>query len=330
MAKEVIVSAIQASGNVHIGNYIGAIQQFVKLQDKYQGYFFIADLHALTEPQDPEKLRKQILDSAALYMACGLDPKEAVIFIQSQVPEHTELGWILNTITPLGELERMTQFKDKSKKRKNILAGLLNYPTLMAADILLYDADLVPVGKDQSQHLEFTRTVARKFNSKFGVTFKEPRALLKKEGALIMGLDNPSNKMAKSAQSPNNYIAILDEPNEIQRKIKIAVTDSGKEIKYDPVKKPAISNLLIIYSAMSGKSIKNLESKFKEKTYAEFKSSLADLLVEKLSPIQKEYKRLIENKGELLKVLNNGKEQAQKVARTTMLDVRKKIGLLCE
>ena len=177
----------------------------------------------------------------------------------------------------------MTQFKDKSKKRKNILAGLLNYPTLMAADILLYDADLVPVGKDQSQHLEFTRTVARKFNSKFGVTFKEPRALLKKEGALIMGLDNPSNKMAKSAQSPNNYIAILDEPNEIQRKIKIAVTDSGKEIKYDPVKKPAISNLLIIYSAMSGKSIKNLESKFKEKTYAEFKSSLADLLVEKLS-----------------------------------------------
>src|SRR3990167_2252240 len=257
MAKEVIVSAIQASGNVHIGNYIGAIQQFVKLQDKYQGYFFIADLHALTEPQDPEKLRKQILDSAALYIACGLDPKEAVIFIQSQVPEHTELGWILNTITPLGELERMTQFKDKAQKQKKngVLTGLLNYPTLMAADILLYQPDVVPVGEDQTQHLELTRTLACKFNARFGATFKEPKALLQKEGARIMGLDDPTKKMMKSASSKNNYIALLDSEEDIRRKIKSAVTDSGKEIRYNSDEKPAISNLLIIFSKLDGRDI---------------------------------------------------------------------------
>src|SRR3989344_8245918 len=206
MAKEIIVSGVQPSGEIHIGNYLGAIKQFVTLQNKYKTYFFIADLHALTmRPREPEKLRKQILDLVALYIACGLNPKQTTLFIQSQIPAHAELGWILNTITPLGELQRMTQFKEKSEKREEILAGLLNYPTLMAADILLYHADFVPVGEDQRQHLEFTRTLARKFNSRYGKTFKEPKALLQKEGAKIMGLDDPSKKMSKSAARPANY-----------------------------------------------------------------------------------------------------------------------------
>src|SRR3989338_1413119 len=327
MAKSVAVSGIQASGNLHIGNYIGAIKQFVELQDKYKMFVFVADLHAITVPQEKEKLQAQTLDAVYTYLACGLDPEKTTIFIQSHVPQHTELGWILNTITPLGELERMTQFKEK-KAEHGVLAGLLNYPTLMAADILLYNPDIVPVGEDQLQHLEFARMVARKFNAQFGQTFKEPKALIQKEGARIMGLDDPAKKMSKSAASANNYIGILDSEEEIRLKIKIAVTDSSKEIKFEPKTKPAISNLLAIYSQMADISIPELEKKYAGKTYAEFKSGLASALFKTLSPIQKKYNALAKEKENVLKILKNGADAAKGAAELKMREVRQKVGLL--
>ena len=331
MEKQVAVSGIQASGKLHIGNYIGAIKQFVELQDKYSVFAFVADLHAITVPQNPQELRKNTLDAVAIYLACGLDPKKANLFIQSHIQEHAEFGWILNTITPLGELERMTQFKEKKEaqgQKQGIHAGLLNYPTLMAADILIYKPDVVPVGEDQLQHLELTRTLARKFNSRFGETFKEPRALLKKEGAKIMGLDDPTKKMSKSAPNPNNYIELLDQEAEIRRKIQIAVTDSGKEIKFNPEEKPAVSNLLTIFNLMSRKEIKALEKEYKSKNYSEFKKDLADLLIEKLLPIQIAYKKIIKDTNKLMKILEDGGKQARAVAQETMKEVKQKIGLL--
>lgn len=331
MEKQTAVSGIQASGKLHIGNYIGAIKQFVELQNKYSMFAFVADLHAITVPQNPKELRQNTLDAAAIYLACGLYPKKAVLFIQSHVQEHAELGWILNTLTPLGELERMTQFKEKKEsqsQKKGVLAGLLNYPTLMAADILMYKPDIVPVGEDQLQHLELTRTLARKFNTKFGETFKEPRAILKKEGAKIMGLDDSSKKMSKSAQNPNSYIELLDQESEIRRKIQIAVTDSGKEIKYNLDEKPAISNLLTIFSLMGGRSIPEIEKQYKKKTYAEFKKDLANLLVDKLMPIQIAYKKIIRDEKKLLKILDDGAKQARAIAQQTMKEVKTKIGLL--
>ena len=325
--KKIAVSGIQASGNLHIGNYIGAIKQFVELQNKYKMFVFVADLHAITVPQDPEKLQAQTLDAVYTYLACGLDPGKATIFIQSHVPQHTELGWILNTITPLGELERMTQFKEKAEK-ESVLAGLLNYPTLMAADILLYRPDIVPVGEDQLQHLEFARMVARKFNARFGQTFKEPKALIQKEGARIMGLDDPSKKMSKSATSANNYIGIMDSEEEIRRKIKIAVTDSEKNIKYNPETKPAISNLLVIYSQMAGEEIKSVEAKYKNKSYAEFKNDLVEVIIKKFFHIQRKYNALAKKKGDALKILKNGADTAEDAAELTMREVREKVGLL--
>ncbi|MBI2023205.1 tryptophan--tRNA ligase [Candidatus Giovannonibacteria bacterium] len=325
--KEIAISGIQASGNLHIGNYIGAIKQFVELQDQYDMYAFVADLHAITVPQEPDKLRKNTLDAVYLYLACGLDSAKTTIFVQSHVPTHTELGWILNTLTPMGELERMTQFKEKSNKEGS-LAGLFNYPTLMAADILLYGPDVVPVGEDQIQHIELTRTLARKFNSRFGETFKEPKDLVQKEGARIMGLDDPAKKMSKSAASKNNYIGILDSEDEIRQKIKIAVTDSGKEIKYDPATKPAVSNLLVIMSQMSNEPLKDLEEKFAGKNYGEFKNMLADILVQKLSPIRKKYNELANEPESVLKILQKGAKKALGKSEATMKIVRQKIGLL--
>jgi len=326
VGRQVAVSGVQPSGDIHIGNYLGAIKQFVELQNKYKTFFFIVDLHALTENPDPKKLREQTINLAALYIACGLNPKKTTLFIQSHVPAHAELGWILNTITPLGELQRMTQFKDKSEKH-GVLAGLLNYPTLMAADILLYQPDIVPVGEDQVQHVELTRTLARKFNSKYGETFKEPKVLLQKEVARVMGLDDPTKKMSKSA-GLNNYIALTDAPDVIRKKIKTAVTDSGSEIIYNTEAKPGISNLLSIYSAFSGETISKLESKYKDKKYGEFKSDLAELLVQKLSLIQEKYKSLLKNKKSLMKILDAGAKAANKVAEKTMKEVREKIGLI--
>ena len=328
--KKIIFSGIQSSGNLHIGNYLGAIKQWTELQNtgEYQNIFCVVDEHAITTPQYPAKLRSKILEVFTLYLALGIDPEKSIIFVQSNVPEHTELGWILNTITPIGELERMTQFKDKSKKQKSVLAGLLNYPTLMAADILLYHTNIVPVGEDQLQHIELTRTIARKFNSTFGETFAIPEPFINKEGKRIMGLDDPSKKMSKSAENPKNYIALLDPPETIREKIKAAVTDSASEVKYDMENKPAVSNLLTIYSLFSGKAIAELEKEYEGKNYSVFKNDLAEIIIEGLSPIQKKYKELSANPDYLKKVLRDGAEKAKAIASQTMAEVRSKIGFL--
>ena len=327
MAKEIAVSGVQPSGDIHIGNYLGAIKQFALMQNKYKTYFFIVDLHALTQGPEPEKLRELTYGLAAMYLACGLDPKKTTLFIQSHVPAHVELGWILNTMTPLGELQRMTQFKDKADQH-GVLAGLLSYPTLMAADILLYQPDVVPVGEDQVQHVELTRTLARKFNSKYGETFKEPKVLLQKEVARVMGLDDPTKKMSKSAQNSNNYINLTDSPEIIRKKIKVAVTDSGSEIKYDIKNKPGVSNLLSIYSAFTNKAIPKIEADYKDKNYGSFKNDIAEMLIAKLSSIQEKYNALLKNKKTLMKILDDGAAQATIAAEKTMKEVRSKIGLI--
>ena len=322
--KKIIFSATAPSGNIHIGNYIGAIKQWAELQNtgEHQNIFCVVDEHAITTPQEPAKLRSKILEVFTLYLALGIDPEKSIIFVQSSVSEHTELAWILNTITPIGELERMTQFKDKSQKQKSVLAGLLNYPTLMAADILLYKTNLVPIGEDQLQHIELTRMIARKFNSTFGETFSIPEPFINKEGKRIMGLDDPLKKMSKSAENPKNYIALLDSPETIREKIKAAVTDSASEIKYDMENKPAISNLLTIYSLFSRKTIAELEKEYDGKNYSVFKNDLAEIIIEGLSPIQKKYKELSANPDYIKKVLRNGAEKAKTIASQTMSEVR--------
>ncbi len=328
--KKIIFSGVAPSGNIHIGNYLGSLKQWVELQNtgEHQSIFCVVDEHAITTPQVPEKLRAKILEVFTLYLALGIDPEKSIIFIQSSVSEHAELGWILNTITPVGELERMTQFKDKSKKQKSVLAGLLNYPVLMAADILLYKTNLVPVGEDQLQHIEMTRALAKKFNNAFGETFAIPEPILNKEGKRIMGLDDPTKKMSKSAQNPHNYVALLDSPETIREKIKSAVTDSGNEIKFDEKEKPAISNLLTIFSLFSGKSIAELEKGYAGKNYSVFKKDLAEAVIEGLSPIQKKYKELSANPDYIKKVLRQGAEKAKTIASQTMKEVREKIGFL--
>ena len=328
--KKIIFSGVVPSGNLHIGNYFGAIRQWVELQNtgEYRNIFCVVDEHALTTPQDPAKLRSKILEVFTLYLALGLDPEKSIIFVQSSVSEHSELGWILSTITPVGELERMTQFKDKSKKQKSILAGLLNYPVLQAADILLYHTNTVPVGEDQLQHIELTRTIARKFNSTFGETFSAPEPFIIKEGKRIMSLDDSSKKMSKSADSVNNYIALLDTPEIIRNKIKVAVTDSESEIKYDTENKPAVSNLLIIYSLFSKKPISEIEKNYAGKNYSVFKKDLAEVIIEGLSPFQKKYKEMEANPDYIKKVLREGADKAKKIAVQTMSEVRSKIGFL--
>ena len=328
--KKIIFSGVVPSGNLHIGNYFGAIKQWVELQNtgEYQNIFCVVDEHALTTPQDPIKLRSKILEVFTLYLALGLDPEKSIIFVQSSVSEHAEFGWILNTITPIGELERMTQFKDKSQKQKNILAGLLNYPVLQAADILLYHTNIVPVGEDQLQHIELTRTIARKFNSTFGESFAIPEPFINKEGKRIMGLNDPAKKMSKSAENPKNYIALLDSPETIREKIKVAVTDSGNETKYNMENKPAISNLLLIYSLFSGKKINEIEKYYTGKNYYVFKHDLAEVIIEGLSTIQKKYKEISANPDYIKKVLQEGVEKAKNIASQTMKEVRSKIGFL--
>lgn len=327
MKSQVILSGIMPTGNIHIGNYLGAIKQWVELQKSCHVFVMIADLHTITTPQDPKELSVKTLEVAALLIACGIDPQKSTLFIQSHVPAHAELAWILNTITPIGELERMTQFKEKQDKA-GALAGLLNYPVLQAADILLYQTDVVPLGEDQLQHLELTRTLARKFNNRFGNVFKIPQALIQKNSSRVMGLDNPSKKMSKSAESPNNYIAILDSPEEIRHKIKIAVTDSDKEIRYDPTTKAAISNLITIYSSFSGLPHFKIEKKYKEKGYAEFKNDLAELLVNKLTPIQKRYRDITQDKKMILTILREGTINANKIAQKTLFETQKHVGFI--
>lgn len=318
-----IFSGVQPSGNLHIGNYLGAIKNWVRLQNEYDSIFCIVDLHAITVPQDPKELQRKILEVAKIYLASGIDPKKSTIFIQSHVPEHAEITWILNTIAKVAELERMTQFKDKSQKQ-GLGVGLFNYPVLMASDILLYDTNLVPVGEDQLQHIEIARTLAKRFNQKFGETFIVPEGYVTKESMRIMGLDNPKSKMSKSASSEYNYIGILDNPDTIKRKIKKAVTDSGKKIKYS-CEKPALKNLINIYSAFSSKTPQDVEKKYENKGYAGFKEDLAEVVVKSLEPIQKEYNSL--NDNEVRKILDDGAKRAKKIAGKKMEEVRRKVGL---
>ena len=321
-----IFSGIQPSGVLHLGNYLGAIKNWVALQEKYNPIFCVVDLHAITVPQKPEELRQKTLEVAKIYLAAGIDPEKSTIFVQSHIPEHTELAWILNTITKIPELERMTQFKDKSKEfRQHLNAGLFNYPILMAADILLYDTNLVPVGEDQLQHVEVARTLARRFNNTFGETFIIPEPYAVKEGMRIMGLDDPKKKMSKSATSEYNYIALTDTPDKIREKIKRAVTDSGKEIKYS-AEKPAIKNLINIYALLDNAKPREIVESYYGKGYAEFKKDLAEVVVGFLEPFQDKYNNI--DNGEVLKILEEGKEKAKKMSEEKMQSVRERIGLI--
>jgi tryptophanyl-tRNA synthetase len=327
MNKPILISGIQPTGRLHLGNYLGALKNFVDLQNsgKYQCYFFIADYHSLTKDFNPKEKSEQVANLTADYLAAGLDPKKSIIFQQSLAPQSTELAWILSTIAPFGELSRMTQFKEKSGAQKeNINVSLFTYPTLMAADILLYDAQVVPVGEDQLQHLELARTLARKFNSKFGKTFVEPKALMTATPRL-MSLDDPTKKMSKSR--PAGCLFIDDEPKEIEAKIKTAVTDSGSEVKYDEQNKPAISNLLMIYSDLSGKSVGEIEKKFAGKGYADFKKSLAEVVSEYFAPFRKKKAALLKKSATLKKVLQRGSGQAEKIAAKKIAEIKEKIGL---
>jgi tryptophanyl-tRNA synthetase len=326
--KPVLVSGVQPTGKLHIGNYLGAIKQFTRLQHDNEAIFCIVDLHTITVPQDPEQLRARTLEIAMIYLACGIDPNTSLVFVQSHVPAHAELGWIVNTFTPVGELQRMTQYKDAIAKGRPAFAGLLNYPTLMAADILLYQTTHVPVGEDQLQHIELTRSIAERFNNKYGITFTIPAPLVETHMARILSLANPSQKMAKSESDPNGTIELLDSKEKISKKIKTAVTDSRAEIKFDPKTKPAVSNLLAIFSGFSEKPIKEIENTYSGKGYAEFKKDLAEVVITGLEPIQEEYKKLAKDKGVVLAILRDGAEKAAERAEETLKDVKEKIGLI--
>ena len=326
MNKQRIFSGIQPSGNVHLGNYLGAIVQFVKLQNKYDCVFCVVDYHAITVKQKPEELKKKIIEIVKIYLASGIDPRKSIIFQQSDVSAHTELGWILNTVARMSDLNKMTQFKDKAGgDQENVSVGLFDYPVLMAADILLYNTDAVPVGADQSQHVELSRVLARRFNQQFKEVFKIPELVIKKEAARIMGLDDPSKKMSKSASSENNYIALTDESKKAVKKIMRAETDSGSEIKFDFKNKPGISNLLTIYSLLSGKDIKVLEKEFTGKGYGDFKKGLAKTVEEFLVDFQEKFNKISDS--EVRKILKNGADKARPIAEKTLARVKKEIGV---
>lgn len=322
-----VLSGIQPSGQLTLGNYIGALQNFVKLQHEHECNFMVVDLHAITVPQEPEDLREQTKAVAALFIAAGIDPEKSNVYLQSHVPAHPELGWLLTTLTYMGELERMTQYKEKSQGKESIGSGLFVYPSLMAADILVYNADLVPVGDDQKQHLELTRDLAQRFNSRYGDTFTIPEPYIPEVGARIMSLDDASKKMSKSNPNPNSYIAMLDSPDVIRKKISRATTDSGREVKYDPQNKPEISNLLGIYTHCSGMSIPEIEALYEGRGYGDFKKDLAEHVVNVLSPIQKRYEE-IRTSGELEEILKRGAERASEVAEKTLREVKEKMGFI--
>lgn len=321
-----VFSGVQPTGNIHLGNYLGALKQFVELQEDNECIYCIVDEHAITVPQDPKELKKHILDVAALYLAVGLDPKKSIIFVQSQVTGHAELGWILTCCANTGELFRMTQFKAKSQGKESVGAGLLTYPTLMAADILLYDTDVVPVGNDQKQHIELTRDLAIRVNHHYGKTFVIPDGRFMKEGARIMALDDPTSKMSKSAENIHSRISLLDEPSKIKKSIMKATTDSDGVVKFDIENKPGISNLLNIYSALSGKPIAELEALYEGKGYGDFKKELVEVTVDALAPIKAKYQEIRDSK-ELIDILNEGAQRADAIAQKTMKRVRENFGL---
>jgi tryptophanyl-tRNA synthetase len=329
MNKKVILSGIQATGNLTLGNYIGAVKNFVKMQDEYDCNYMIANLHALTVRRDPQELKENTLKVIATYIAAGVDPQKSTIFIQSQVHEHAELGWVLDCYTYMGELSRMTQFKDKSAKHAdNINAGLFTYPSLMAGDILLYQADVVPVGDDQRQHLEIARDIAQRFNKLYGDTFKIPEAYIPKTGARIMGLQDPTSKMSKSSTIPNDTILLIDTPEEIMKKIKKAVTDSEGIVRYDEKNKPGVSNLMEIYSIIENKTLDEIEKEFEGKGYGIFKEAVANAIIAELQPFHDKYNELIEDKEYLEKIYSEGSKKAQEKARKTLENVYDKVGLI--
>jgi tryptophanyl-tRNA synthetase len=321
-----IFSGIQPSGVITIGNYIGAMRQFVELQHEYNCYFCIVDQHAITVPQDRLELRKNIRSLAALYLAVGIDPNKSTLFIQSEVPAHAQAGWMLQCIAYIGELERMTQFKDKSAGKEAVSAGLLTYPPLMAADILLYNTDIVPVGEDQKQHIELTRDLAERFNKRYGEIFTLPEARIPKVGARIMSLADPTKKMSKSDPNKKAFITLLDDAKTIEKKIKSAVTDSDGVIKYDKENKPGITNLLNIYSILANKSIEQLEQEYAGKGYGEFKADLAQVVIDTLTPIQEKYYNLMES-DMLDQVLDEGAEKANQVANKMLKKMENAMGL---
>ncbi|MDD4989734.1 MAG: tryptophan--tRNA ligase [Candidatus Pacebacteria bacterium] len=322
-----VFSGIQPTSDLHIGNYSGAIKQWVDLQNKAECVFCVVDWHAITVPYEPKTFQQKIKEVAAVYLAAGINPEKSIIFVQSQVKEHAELAWLLNTITPLGDLTRMTQFKEKSAKHKNnVCSGLFNYPVLMAADILLYQSDVVPVGEDQKQHVELTREIAKRFNARFGNVFKIPEVSIPKIGAKVMSLTEPTKKMSKS-DKPESRIGLFDLPEQIKKKIGASTTDSGKEIKYNLNEKPGISNLLSIYSLFAEKPIKEIEKEFQGKGYQEFKESLSGLLIEKLAPFRNKKSEFENNPAAIDKTLASGASKAQKIAKETMEKVRAAMNL---
>ncbi len=322
-----IITGIQPSGVITLGNYIGAIKQMVKMQDEYESYIFIADMHAITVPQDSKTLHDNIISLLALYIACGIDPNKNVIFLQSENEYHANISWLLECLTPYGELSRMTQFKDKSSKNANFGVGLFTYPVLMAADILAYDVDYVPVGIDQKQHVELARDIAIRFNKKFGDTFKIPDVKISKSGTKIMDLVNPTKKMSKSSDNPKATIRILDNPEEIRKKIMSATTDSGRDVKFDVENKPGISNLINIVVALTGKTIQEVEEEFSGKNYGEFKKYVADIVVSEVINIQEKYNELINNKEVLDKILNDGVKITREIAKNKFNAMKNKMGL---
>ena len=329
MDKKIIYSGIQPTGIITIGNYIGAISNWLKLQDDYDCIFGIADLHALTVRQVPAEYRKRALSFFAQYIACGLDHEKSILYFQSHVAEHTELQWILNCFTYIGEMQRMTQFKDKAAKHAdNINMGLLDYPVLMAADILLYQTSLVPVGIDQKQHLEITRDIAVRFNNLYSPTFTVPEAYIGERGAKVFSLQQPGQKMSKSDPDPNASVSIIEEPDSIMKKFARAVTDSETVVRYDPENKPGISNLMVILSEIGGMSFDEIERVYGDKGYASFKKACGEAVVERLKPIKEEYDRLMGDKEYLLNVAKEGAEKARRIARRTMQKVKRKVGLV--
>ncbi|MBV60394.1 MAG: tryptophan--tRNA ligase [Nevskiales bacterium] len=324
-----MLSGIQPSGHLTLGNYLGAIRNWAQKQDDYDTLFMLVDLHSITVRQDPAALRERCYQFLCLYMACGLDPDRNTLFVQSHVPAHSELAWLLNCYTYVGELNRMTQFKDKSKKHEaNINAGLLNYPVLMVADILLYQTDLVPVGHDQKQHLELTRDVAQRFNALYGDVFKVPEPYIPEVGARIMSLQEPTAKMSKSDSVESNYITLLDEPKRIVKKIKRAVTDSEAEVRFDIENKPGVSNLMSILSAVTGKPFDQIERDYAGLGYGQFKQDVADALLAELEPIQARYAELRQDQARLTEVLRRGAEAASDRASDTLNRARDVIGLV--
>ena len=326
--KKSILSGIQPTGVFTLGNYIGAVKNWAPLQDEFDCAYMIADLHSITVRQDPAELRRRILECYALLISCGIDPKRSIVFIQSQVPTHAELGWILSCYTQFGELSRMTQFKDKSAKHAdNVNAGLFTYPSLMAADILLYQADLVPVGADQRQHLEITRDIAVRMNGLYGNLFKIPDGYIPKEGAKIMSLADPTKKMSKSDENPNACIRILDEPDSIIRKFKRAVTDSEMEVCYREGK-DGINNLMTIYASVTGKDYEEIQREFEGKGYGDFKLAVGEAVSDHLKPIRDEFNRLMADKAYLEQCYHSGAEMAYKISRRTLDKVKKKLGFI--